>query len=167
MKVVDSILCTVLIWGAYKGFRRGFVVEVFSLASFWVASLGSLRLKSQLVALCVQWYGHIGIIVHYAISGFLSIIIVILVTLTGRLFSYLISLSLLGDLDKALGVLLGILRWALFSSIFFWLASLIRIEIPDAYTEGTVLFPLIKPLAPQLVAWITSQIPDALESKAE
>ena len=158
MKVLDSILFTLLVWGAYKGFRRGFVVEVFSLASFGVATVGSIMLKNQLAELYVRWYGSIGSIASYAISTFLSIITVIVVTLIGRLFSYLINLALLGDLDKALGILLGIFKWALFSSIFFWLASMLHLEIPDTYTADTVLFPLIKPLAPQLVAWIVSQL---------
>ena len=162
MKVLDSILFTLLVWGAYKGFRRGFVVEVFSFASLGIATASSIRLKKQLTELCIKWYGGIGILDHYALSTFLAIIIVIAITLIGRFLSYLISLSLLGDLDKALGVLLGIAKWALFSSTFFWLASLLHIEIPETYTADTVLFPIIKPIAPQLVKWVLAQLPAAI-----
>lgn len=158
MKVLDSILLTLLVWGAYRGFRRGFVVEVFSLASFGVATLGSITLKDQLVALYVRWYGSIGGVALYAISALLSITIVIVVTLVGRLLSYLVNLALLGDLDKVLGTLLGIFKWAFFSSAFFWLASMLHIKIPDTYTAETVLFPLIQPLAPQVIAWGASQL---------
>ncbi|MEM7382799.1 MAG: CvpA family protein [Bacteroidota bacterium] len=158
MKALDSILLTLLLWGAYKGFRRGFVVEVFSLASFGIAIVGSIALKNQLTDLYVRWYGSTGSIAHYAISTLLSIVIVIVVTLVGRFCSYLVNLALLGDLDKVLGILLGIFKWALFSSTFFWLASLLQLEIPDTYTADTVLFPLIKPLAPQLITWLASQL---------
>ena len=86
MKALDSLLLTLLVWGAYSGFRKGFVVEVFSMGSFLVATIGSIRLLDQLAGLCVRWYGNIGGIMPYVIFTLLFITIVVVVTLLGRLF---------------------------------------------------------------------------------
>lgn len=159
MKALDSLLLTLLVWGAYSGFRKGFVVEVFSMGSFLVATIGSIRLLDQLAGLCVRWYGHIGGIMPYVIFTLLFITIVVVVTLLGWLFRRLINLTLLGGLDKVMGGLLGIFKWAFFLSTFLWLASVLHLKIPDTYTADTLLFPIIEPIAPQFVAWLVTWFP--------
>ena len=154
MRALDIFLLILLVWGAYSGFKKGFIMEIFSIGSFFVATMGSIKLLDKLVSLCAKWYSSLGGIMPYIIFVLLFITIVVAVTLVGRLFRRLINLTLLGGIDKAIGALLGIFKWGFFVSTFLWLGSLLHLKIPDTYTAHTFLFPVIESLARQFIAWL-------------
>lgn len=154
MSALDSLLLILLLWGAYSGFRKGFVMEIFSIGSFFLATIGSIRLLNKFTSLCTRWYGSVGGLMPYLVFVLLFIIIVLAITLVGRLFRRLINLTLLGGIDKLVGALLGMFKWAFFVSTFLWLASLLHLKIPAAYTAHSFLFPIIEPLAPRFMGWL-------------
>lgn len=43
MNYIDIVLCVPLIWGAYKGFSKGFVIEVASLAALLLGVYGGIK----------------------------------------------------------------------------------------------------------------------------
>ena len=159
MKLVDILLLLLLAWGGYGGFRKGLIAEVFSVSALALAVLGSIRLLDSAVLFCAKWYEDQSGLLPYVTFVFLFIVIFMTITSTGNLFKALIKPTLLGSLDKLLGSVVGILKWGICSSTLLWLVRLVQIKIPEIYTEGTFLFPIIEPLCPQLLAWGASWVP--------
>ena len=159
VKILDSLLLMLLICGAYCGFKRGLVLELFSMGSFFVATIGSVRLFDWLVSFYVKWYGPLGNIIRYAIFVLLFMMIVIVVTLLGRLFRHWLKRTLLGNVDQVIGALLGIFKWAFALSMLVWLGNLLHFKIPPIYTTDTLIFPIIEVLAPKLVTWLFAWLP--------
>jgi membrane protein required for colicin V production len=146
-------------WGGYNGFKKGLIFEISSIGALVLATLGSVRLLDRVVELCVKWYHAQGELLPYVVFVSLFIIISITVTWIRGLFRALIKPTLLGDLDMFLGGVLGIFKWSICSSAFLWLGSLVQLKVPEAYTEGTFIFPIVESLLPHLLAWGTSWMP--------
>lgn len=159
MKALDILLLALLIWGAYSGFKKGFIAEIFSLGSFLLATIGSIKLLNQLTNLFKRWYGSLGSFTPYIVFILIFIIIVIIVTLIGKLFRNLVNMTILGGLDKLMGAILGIFKWAFFVSTFIWLANLLHLNLAQSYLIDTFFFPIIQTLAPRLLGWLADWIP--------
>ncbi|MEL6539665.1 MAG: CvpA family protein [Bacteroidota bacterium] len=161
LRLIDIGLATILLWSGIKGYSRGFLLELFSVASFALAGLISVKLLDPIVAVCVQWSADWSKILPYIISIFIFFFTVIGIDLLGRLLKRLIKPTLLGSIDKLAGSMLGMLKWGLLISTCLWIAKyLLQLEIPVQYTEHTIIFPVVERIAPQclrlfLTIWIT------------
>lgn len=153
MKLLDIFLLFVLALGSYRGFKRGLVVELFSLGALALAAMGSTRLLVVASGFCAKWYQGSSEALPYVIFVCLFLIILVTIKGIGQLFSALIKTTLLGSIDRLLGSMLGLLKWSVGTSAYLWLGELLQLKIPEVYTANTVLFPLIKALAPQLFSW--------------
>lgn len=158
-KAPDIFLLILLAWGAYSGFRKGFVLEIFSLGSFFVAMIGSIKLLDKLSQFYATWYGNLGDILPYLLFVLLFILIVIGFSLVGKVFRQLIHLTLLGGLDKLAGACLGMFKWAFFVSSFLWFANLLQLTLPTHAIKEATLLPMIQPFAPRFIAWVATWWP--------
>ncbi|MEL6606774.1 MAG: CvpA family protein [Bacteroidota bacterium] len=156
MKLLDIVLLLLLALGAYRGFKRGLVVEFFSLGALVLAAMGSTRLLVVALGLCVKWYHGSSEALPYLVFVFLFLIILVTIKGIGQFLKALIKSTLLGSLDRLLGSMIGLLKWSVGVSAYLWLGELLQLRIPEAYTANTLLFPFIKSLAPQLFVWCTA-----------
>ncbi|MEL6539103.1 MAG: CvpA family protein [Bacteroidota bacterium] len=89
------------------------------------------------------------------------IIIVVLVNLLGRALKSVLDLTLLGSLDKFVGALVGLLKWAFGASIVLWLLELADIIIPQEVMDESLLFPYLVSFAPWVVEMASALLPFA------
>ncbi|ACE06196.1 hypothetical protein Aasi_0823 [Candidatus Amoebophilus asiaticus 5a2] len=163
MKSLDILLSVLLIWGAYSGFRRGFVLEIFSLGAFFLATIGSIKLMDYFAGFLKKCNGNLGSLAPYLAFVLIFLGIVVAITLVGKLFKYLISMTLLGWVDRLMGAILGIFKWAFFVSTFVWVADLLHFNLPGEYLSDTYILPIIKPFAPRFLGWLPSWLPTLQE----
>jgi membrane protein required for colicin V production len=159
LKSLDILLLLLLIWGAYSGFKKGFVSEVFSLGAFFLATIGSVKLMDYFAGFLNKCNGNLGSLAPYLAFVLIFLGIVVAITLVGRLFKYLINLTILGWIDRLAGTVLGVFKWAFFVSTFLWIADLLHFNVPNNYLSETHVFPIIKSLAPRLLGWLPSWLP--------
>jgi membrane protein required for colicin V production len=159
LKSLDILLLILLVWGAYSGFKKGFVSEVFSLGAFFLATIGSVKLMDCFAGFLKQCNGNLGNFAPYLAFVLIFLGIVVAITLAGRVFKYLINMTILGWVDRLMGAVLGIFKWAFFVSTFLWVADLFHINVPNNYLSATHIFPLIKSLAPRFLGWIPNWLP--------
>jgi membrane protein required for colicin V production len=163
LRLLDIFSLIILAWGGYSGFKRGLVLEIFSIGALVLAVLGSINLLDGAVALCTQWYYDQRGLLPYVAFVLLFVTIFIAITLVGKCFKALIKPTLVGSLDRLLGSILGIFKWGIYGSAFLWIGGLVQLKIPEAYTDGTFLFPIIASLCPKLLAWCAAWIPSIQE----
>ena len=64
MKLLDIFLLILLVWGGYNGFRKGLILEIFSIGALVLAVLGSVRLLEKAVGLVPDnplFHYHLGV----------------------------------------------------------------------------------------------------------
>ena len=163
MRLLDILLLILLAWGGYRGFRRGLVLELFSVGAWVLATLGSTILLDSTLGFCTQWYHDASGVLPYVVFVLLFVSMLVATTWIGKFFKALIKPTLLGSLDSLLGSVVGILKWGICSSACLWLGGLLQLKIPETYTANTLLFPVIQSLAPQLLAWCSLWLPHIQE----
>ena len=159
MQALDILLSAILVWGGYRGFKRGLILEIFSNGALVLATTGSIQLLDHAVKLCTKWYDQQQALLPYVLFVCLFIVILMTITWAGKLLKTIIKPTLLGGLDGLLGSLLGILKWGIYSSTCLWLGDLLQLKIPEMYTENSLFFPMIRSLVPQLLAWCSTWSP--------
>ena len=159
LKILDIILFFLLVWGGYSGFRKGFILELFSIGSLFIAIIGSIKVLNKVISFYTKWYGSLGDLMPYILFVLIFILIIVAVTFAGRLLKNLINLTLLGSLDQLAGAVLGIFKWAFLVSSLLWIINLLHLRLPTHYTDHTILLPLIQSLAPRLMAFLPTWLP--------
>lgn len=112
MNCLDLLILLLLAMAAWKGFRRGFLIELASLAGLALGIWAGLRFSDRVTAA-------LELEVKHAAAAFLItfVLVLVLVVLLGHLLTKVIDLAQLSLPNKVAGVALGALRSAFTLSI--------------------------------------------------
>lgn len=147
--IVDIILVIILIFGAFRGFQKGLLLELIQILAFFIAIIAGFKLMewgAQYVSRYVEQTG-----LAMFISFFVIFIVIILtLNLIGTALKKLINLTLLGSIDDAAGAIIGLLKWALTISILIWIFGFFNVSISEEYTSSAMVYPFVKSIAPYL-----------------
>lgn len=166
MKLLDIFILLLLIWGGYSGYKSGLIVEFFSLISFSIAKVVSIKLLHLFKIVYTKWYDNYNLITSYLIFGLFFIIIWGIIMLLGKIFRSKIKKTTLAKADQIVGCLVGTSKWGFYISTAIWLANLVGINLPDSYLTDTLIYPIIKVLSPTFISWLSNWLP-TLEKSLE
>lgn len=116
MNMLDIIIGIPIIWMAYKGFSKGFVIEVTTLIALLLGIYIAINFSFYTSDLIREYFTveeKYMSILSFAIT---FVIVVIIIMLLGRLLEKFIDMIALGFLDKLAGGVFGILKAALIIS---------------------------------------------------
>jgi len=157
--MVDFITIILLALGGYLGFKKGLMRELFSFFAFLIAKVFTVKVVHFIKIADYTWLNSIRSMPSYVVFTLSFIAIVEAIYLMGKLFSHLIQKTTLGNLNQALGALLGICKWAFYISACIWFADFFNIVLPKNYTIHTFIYPYIQLLTPTLMNWLAFFIP--------
>ena len=113
MGYLDIILCIPLLWGLYKGYTKGLIIQLASLTALVLGVYGSIVLSNMTQDILTSNFQidnkYVPIIAFTA--TFLAIIIA--VHFLGKILEKMINIIALGLFNKLLGAGLGLLKVAL------------------------------------------------------
>ncbi len=157
MYYVDILLAIPLIWGAFMGFKKGLVLELASIFALALGTYGSIKF-SGLTAIYLReemawetnWLGIIAFLITF--MG-----IVILVFLLGKLLDKMLKVVALGLVNRLLGLLFGVLKYALLLSVLLFFFDNLNAQFhftKENWKESSILFQplqyILEPLSPLL-----------------
>ena len=160
MNILDIILAVILLFGIVRGFKNGFFVEVTSLVALALGVYGAIRFSyfaGDFLKDKVNWPEKTVQIVAFAIT---FLIIVLLISLIGKLLTKIADLAALGILNKIAGAAFGAAKLALILSIILIVFSRLNRTLPFVSEEGlnsSILYSPVKNLAPTLFPSILSK----------
>ncbi|MEE9362340.1 MAG: CvpA family protein [Cellulophaga sp.] len=112
MAFLDIILGILLLWGLYKGIKNGLFVEIASLAALIAGIYGAIHFSyfvGNYLAENMHWNERYINLTAFIIT---FAIIVIAVTMAGKLLTKIANFAMLGLLNKVAGGLFGALKVA-------------------------------------------------------
>lgn len=153
MAIFDIIIAVILIFGFIRGLMKGLFVEVASLLALIAGVYGAIHfsyyigdfLKSK-----VSWEEQYISLVAFAAT---FAIIVLIVSLLGRILTKVANFAFLGWLNKILGGVFAALKYALIISIVLLLFDRFNNTIPFIDQEAknsSILYEPVRKLAPTL-----------------
>lgn len=159
MSKADIFLVIALAIGAFNGYREGFLMELFLLIAIVLGIFGGFKLMGEGMILLQDKFNADTKVLPYISFGIIFIVIVIGVTLIGRLLKHSIDKTFLGRMDQIMGLILGGFRTLFVISVLIWIADSLRFTFKSEWTDNSWLFPFTAKLAPTLAQWAGDFIP--------
>ncbi len=161
MATIDILMLIPLAFGAYNGYRKGLLVEIVGVIAFILAMIVGfkfLRFGTDLLApyLSSEITRRILPYIGFSVIFFPTIF---LVNRLGYSLRNMIKYSILGTFDSLAGAVVGTFTWVFGISVCFWLLSTINVQIPPKHAKGSILYPVVSPIAPKIIGVISDWIP--------
>lgn len=159
MSKVDIVLIIILFIGAVAGYKKGFLSELFTLLGIMLGVLAGFKLMGAAMLMLDEHYDINEHVLPYAAFGVVFLIVVIGITLLGKVFKSSLEKTVLGSVDKLMGGLLGVLKTAFMLSVLIWITSSLHVNVPERFAEDAWLYPTIARFAPAVTTWIGEIFP--------
>ena len=98
-------------------------------------------------------------ILPYVSFFIIFILVMVLVIFLGGRIKNSIDTTFLGKVDALAGSLLGVVKFAFCLSVLSWLAESMKIEIPESWSAGSRIYPLVTKLTFHVSGFLGSFIP--------
>lgn len=159
MNTIDIIVLVFFGIGAYSGFKKGFILEIISLAAFFIAIIGGIKLLDVGVEFLSRYIEGYDGILPVIVFTIIFIGLLVLLNWLGKLLKKVLDMTLFGSIDDVVGALLGIVKWALILSIFLWVFGSFGGKLDPDLTSGSIFYDPVSTFAPKLFGMISSIFP--------
>lgn len=150
MNLLDLFIALPILWGAHKGYQKGFLLSLITFLAFFVALLLSFKFFHVTLQVLANFVNVSDSTMPY-IAFFITFgLMLYAIMWIGKRLKSTINNTLLGSFDSLLGAALGGLKYALFVSAFLWLFATFK-TFQDNTLEESLFYPVVSPLAPYVV----------------
>tara|TARA_Y100000746_G_scaffold142523_1_gene121919 strand:- start:323 stop:856 length:534 start_codon:yes stop_codon:yes gene_type:complete len=118
MNSLDYILLIPLLYGLYRGFTKGLIIELASLLALTLGIYGALHFSSFTFEFLSDYVEIKTVYLQLASYGLTFLIIVMVISLTGKALTMLIKLVALGFINRMMGAIFGSIKVLLILAIF-------------------------------------------------
>jgi len=135
--IIDGIIILCLTWGAYRGFKKGFIIQSFTIIALVLAIWGGFAFAGTLEPFLQKNFK-----IDELVSSIISFIIVflmvlILVYISGYLVSKIAEAATLGMINRLAGAAFGIFANVLILSVLIMLFN--RVNDKKQFVESETL----------------------------
>ncbi len=154
MNTIDIIFGIILILGIIQGLRKGLFVELASLVGLIAGIYGAIHFSYYVGDWLFDktaWSEQVIKLTAFAIT---FVIIVVVISLAGKLLTKVASFAMLGIVNKIAGAVFSVLKYAFLLSVVLMFIDAADRQISfigEENKESSLLYPIIKPLAPALL----------------
>jgi membrane protein required for colicin V production len=154
MNFLDIILLVPLIWFAYRGFSRGFVIELASLVGLIAGIWGAIHFSFYAADILANNFGMGPKYLPIASFIVTFLVVVIVVYIIGKIIEKFIDILALGFFNKLAGLAFGVVKAAFLLSIVILVINSFdddRSVITPKMREGSMLYNTIEKFAPSII----------------
>ncbi len=141
MSKIDIVITLLLVLGAYFGYKRGFLAELFFLAALILGVFIGFKLTGWGVEYLHKHFNADTAFLPYLSFLIIFIGVVVLVIFIGGRIKHLMDQSFLGKVDSIAGAILGVMKYAFCASVIFWLTEKVNYTLPNSWVQGSWLYP--------------------------
>ena len=165
MKLLDILILIPLLWGAIHGYRKGLLIEIIGIAGLVVAMILGFKFLGLGMEVLTPYFGDGTAKKILPYIGFSAVFFptIFLLNQFGYRIRRSLRYSILGTFDSFAGAMVGIFTWVFGISVFFWLVNMIGVKLPEHRTADTFIYPLIIPVAPNVITKALSLMPEGSE----
>ncbi len=154
MNYIDIILGILLLWGLIKGLSKGLFASLASLLALIVGIYIAVHFSHRVgdyLQHYVDWQENALKLAAFALT---FILVVVLVSLAGKLLTKIADYAALGILNKILGAAFGVLKMAFIASVLIIFIDTINRNITlikQETLESSLLYDPVRKLAPMVL----------------
>lgn len=123
MSYIDILLLLPLVYGAYKGFSKGLIVEIATLLGLIVGVYGAVKFSGYTGELLRDFLDLQSPYLSYIALGVTFLLVAIVIYLLGKMLTRLIDMISLGLVNKLLGTLFGMMKSFIIVCVLLFLVN--------------------------------------------
>ena len=157
MNIVDIVLGAILLLSAFQGFKKGLFVALAGLVGLIAGLYGAIHFSyyaADYLAERTSWGEQTINLAAFAIT---FVIIIILISITGKILTKIADFAMLGIINKLAGGVFEVLKYALIISVVLMFLDNANRKIGVVSEEAlaeSVLYTPIKSIAPAVLPQI-------------
>ncbi|HCQ29799.1 MAG TPA: colicin V production protein [Flavobacteriales bacterium] len=151
MNYFDIIIIIPLLWGAFKGFKKGLIIELASLIALFLGVWGAIKFSSVVGNYLDQTFTVSEKFLPLVSFAVTFILIVIAVYSLAKLLEKLIKAVALGFVNKLAGLAFGLLKVTLIVSIGLYIVDKLNHKfgfVEQQQLDDSLLYEPVKNVAP-------------------
>lgn len=157
MNYIDILIVVPILWGAYKGFRKGFIIEIASLLALFLGIWGGVNFSDYIAPYLREWFNISRELMPLIAFSITFILIVLGVFLIAKLLQKVVSMVALGLVNRLSGMAFGILKFSLILSMILFLLHEVNRKyqfMKPELREGSVLYEPVRKIASTIIPGI-------------
>lgn len=157
---LDIFIAIPLLWGMFRGFRRGLIIELCTLMALVLGVYGAAAFGDMGGSYLQSEFHTEPRVSHVLAFSIIFILIVVIVFIFGKVLEGLIKMVALGIVNKLFGMMFGLLKFALIlSGVLFILNGFPLTDnlISNKLKEESYLYAPVQALAPKLFPILKKQ----------
>lgn len=150
MNFIDILIVLPLIWGGWQGFRKGFIIEIFTLLALLVGVYAGVHLSDGMTILLrdnlnVSWK-------YLPTASFILVFLLVgaMVYFLGKLVEKVIDFTGLKLINKLAGLFFSVLKYLYIISIILLIEQSFQVKgevLPGKSKENSLLYKPVRDLS--------------------
>ncbi len=125
---IDIIVLLFLLWGAYRGFSKGLIIEVATLLGLVFGVYVAIKYSSYTEDILVDFLNISSRYISYIALAVTFVLVAIVVYIIGKLLTKLIDIISLGLINKLLGTILGVAKYFVVVCVLLMIIDALNIK---------------------------------------
>jgi len=159
LTTADILIIVIVLLGAYKGYKDGFLMGIATLAALILGIFIAFKFISEGMEFLQERFNADKAVLPYLAFLLIFVVVVVLVNMLGKFLRHSIDKTFLGRLDEGFGAVLGAFRTLFMLSVVLWIVDSFRIDLPRHWTEDSFMYPFTAHLAPTIAGWLAQFLP--------
>lgn len=156
--IIDILFITCMILAAFKGYRNGLIVAVFSLAAIVIGLSAAMKLSAYVAAQLGTYASISQAWLPFISFALVMIVVIILIRLGAAAIQKMVEMVFLGWVNKLAGIALyAVIYILVLSVILFYAESLHLLDTGTIQSSRTYEF--VQPWGPKVINGIGNIIP--------
>ncbi len=170
MTLLDIILGAILIFGFFRGLKKGLFVTLASLVGLVGGVYVAFHFSDYAAGHISRWFNWNDQTTNIAAYAVTFIIVVFLVSLAGKFLTKIADLAFLGGLNKIFGGIFSMLTYAFILSVVIMLSNswdIMDTVFPEEKQEESILYPKVASIAPAVLPYIIDEVEEITDPEME
>ncbi len=154
MNILDIILVVPIIWLMYRGYQKGFIIELSSLVALILGIYLAINFSGYASDFLTRNFNISDKYLNILAFIVTFMVVVFGVYMVGKILEQFINILLLGFINKIAGAAFGVIKAAFLISVVLWIINsfdMSRTVIKDSLRQGSILYEPIEQFAPSVI----------------
>lgn len=170
MNYIDILLCIPLVWGLYKGFTKGLIIEAATLVAFSLGVWAGITFSDYIAQKLRDHFGWETPYLPIISFALVFLLIIAFVFLVAKMIQRMVEGVALSAVNKIGGAVFGALKFALMMSVIIFMIDAVEESYPMVSfktKEESLLYRPVGMIAPTLIPALDKSKVAAMMPKGE
>ena len=156
MNFIDIIIIIPIIWFVYKGFKKGFIIEIASLIALFLGIYIAIHFSGDITSFIDDFINLEKKYINIISFALTFIVIVIVVMLVAKVLEKIVKVVMLGIVNRFIGALFGLIKILVVLSFLLLVINIFDKKqkfITKERKDSSMLYHPVASIAPTIISF--------------